>query len=123
MLKVTLLSGEVVEGDNAAELMNFVAGLVSRPKLKLDKRVQKEATRVASKEIKRKYTKSKKDYSFWTGEELYFVSRNLGVTTKKLAKELRNRTQGAIGTVKWEMKHNKLSANRAKVLSDYMKSL
>lgn len=124
MLKVTLRNGEVVEGDNAAELMHFVMQLSNNIRVRVDKKVETESIRVAQKSVmKRKYNKKKPDYSFWTGPELYFISRNLEVTTTKLVKELKGRTYGAISSVKWAMKHNRLNSTKAKVLADYMKTL
>jgi hypothetical protein len=107
MPKLILPNGAIIESDDTKDFLPFIE---KQPKPV----IEGEPT------TKRKYSKSRIGHARWTGEEIEAVAQNLSRTTSELMRMMPGRTSKAIEALKYQLRHNKLSAGKAKVYSDYL---
>jgi hypothetical protein len=108
MPKLILPNGAIIESDNANDFLPFV------------EKKAKAVTNDGEPKHKRRYTKSRIGHAKWSGEEIDLVAQNLNRTTAELMRMMPGRTSKAIEAIKYQLRHNRLSAGKAKVYAAFL---
>jgi len=110
-MKLYLPNGAIIEGSNAQELLPFM---------------NKEAVKSHRKKapvLFKKVGRPNNKHKDWTGDELKTIFSNLDTSTKVLKKMLPGRTDSAVSTKKFQMRHDCLPKGAQDELDNAIRAL